>query len=202
MRFRQSLQNLLSRRGLTGGASALGGMIVGAVVGVAVQAGFESTGLLGPTVDTLLNEQQDNFEQIHTRLESLRQVSQDPDLAAQLNALSSLIEKQDQLRQQTAAELAYLGRQVADLRNRNLAEQGFAGGADFWLLPGESVSVGNREHVLGVVRLWHTAADVVLNGRKARLSVGASLDAGDCKVFFKQAVPRDDNRVGFDVACG
>ncbi len=201
MALRQTIQQLLSRKGLTSGASAIGGMIVGAVVGIAVQVGLESTGMLGPTVDTLLNEQQDNFEKIHTRLEGMKEATQDPALAHDLRELASLIKKQDELRKQTSTELAYLGSQVAELRNKNLAEQGFAGGADFWLLPGESVSVGNRDHVLGVVRLWTTAADVVLNGKKTRLSVGASVDAGDCKVFFKQAVPRDDRRVGFDVAC-
>lgn len=197
----QALRNVLNRRGLTSGASALGGMILGAVVGIAVQAGLESTGLLGPTVDTLIDAQQDNFEKIHSRLETLRQSAQDPAVAQDLQELASLIETQDELRRQASTELAYLGGQVAELRDARLAEDGFSGGADFWLLPGESVSVGNREHVMGVVRLWTTAADVVLNGKKTRLSVGASVDAGDCKVFFKQAIPRDDRRVGFDVTC-
>ena len=95
-----------------------------------------------------------------------------------------------------------LGDEVASLKDQSLDERGFAGGADFWLAVGESVNVGDKQHVLGLVRTWSTAADVVLNGEKARLSVGDLVSSGDCQVFFKQARPRDDKRVGFDVTCG
>ena len=183
-------------------AMAFGGMVVGAIVGIIVQVGVESTGMLGPSVDALLDEQEGNFQQVHSRLDELRASTDDPQLLQRLDGLARLIERQDELRQQAGAELASLGDQVATLKDQSLAERGFAGGADFWLAVGESVNVGDKKHVLGLVRVWQTAADVVFNGKKARLSVGDLVSSDDCQVFFKQARQRDDKRVGFDVTCG
>ena len=181
---------------------AFGGMVVGAIVGIIVQVGVEATGMLGPSVDALLDEQEGNFKEVHSRLDELRASTDDPELSQRLNDLARLIERQDELRQQAGAELVSLGDQVATLKDQSLAERGFAGGADFWLAVGESVNVGDKQHVLGLVRVWQTAADVVFNGKKARLSVGDLVSSDDCQVFFKQARPRDDKRVGFDVTCG
>ena len=180
---------------------ALGGMVIGAIVGIIVQVGVESTGMLGPSVEALLDEQDGNFAEVHTRLDELRASTDDPQLSQRLNELARLIERQDELRQQAGAELVSLGDQVATLKDQSLDERGFAGGADFWLAVGESVNVGDEQHVLGLVRTWKTAADVVFNGQKARLSVGDLVSSDDCQVFFKQARPRDDKRVGFDVTC-
>lgn len=187
---------------MANGASALGGMIVGAVVGIAVQIGIESTGMLGPSVDALLAEQESNFDEVNSRLDTLRESTDDPDLSRELSKLAELIEHQDDLRRQASSELAFLGGQVATLKEQNLANRGYSGGADFWLKVGESVNVGDDRHVLGVVRNWSTAVDVIMNGKKSRLSVGDSVSSEDCTVFFKQAVQRDDGRVGFDVSCG
>ncbi|MGB5257946.1 MAG: hypothetical protein WBN07_07605 [Woeseiaceae bacterium] len=68
---------------------------------------------------------------------------------------------------------------------------------------GESISVGDNRHVLGVVRMWANAADVNFNGTKSRLSVGdsASVEGLDCSVFLKQARREKDARAGFDVTC-
>lgn len=192
---------MLDRKLLRSGALALGGMVVGAVVGIAVQVGIESTGLLGPTVDALLAEQQSNFDDVNSRLDHLRAATDDPELSRELSQLAELIQRQDELRQKSNLELAFLGDQLASLKAQSLEEKGFAGGADFWLKPGESVSVGDDRHVLGLVRAWPTAGDVVLNGKKARLSVGSAIEADACTVFFK-GLKRDDGRVGFDVSCG
>lgn len=202
MAITRSIRGLLSKGHLLAGTTALGGMIVGAVVGIGVQVGFESTGMLGPSVDTLIAEQQSNFDDIHTALGTLTASADDPALGRELKALTKLIQRQDELRRQASSELQFLGEQVASLKDRNLAERGFAGGADFWLKVGESVNVGDARHVLGVVRTWATAVDVVMNGQKSRLSVGDSVSSDHCTVFFKQAVKREDGRVGFDVACG
>lgn len=196
------MKKRLTKQQLMGGATALGGMIVGAIVGIAVQVGVESTGILGPSVDELLSEQESNFGEIHTRLETLRQSASDTEVGEELRALATLIERQDELRKEASSELAYLGGQVASLKKESLAERGYAGGADFWLAAGESVNVGDERHVIGVVRTWNTAVDVVMNGKKSRLSVGDAVSTDNCTVFFKQAVKRDDGRVGFDVACG
>ena len=196
-----SLNSLFSKRNLTTGATALGGMIVGAIVGIAVQVGVEATGMLGPSVEALLDEQQGNFEEVHSRLDELRASTDDPDLSRRLNDLAELIDRQDELRQQAGSELVSLGNHVATLRDESLAEQGYAGGADFWLAIGESASIGDKRHVLGLVRIWQTAADVVFNGEKARLSVGDSVSSDDCVVFLKHARRAEDNRSGFDVSC-
>jgi chromosome segregation ATPase len=176
-------------------------MIVGAIVGIAVQLGIESTGLLGPSLDALLQEQQSNFEEVNTRLDKLKASSHDPALTEELVQLGKLIKRQDELRQQAGLELAFLGEQVATLKQQALDDQGFSAGADFWLKPGESVSVGDDQHVLGVVRKWTTAVDVILNGKKSRLSVGDALNTDACTVFFKQSLARSDGRVGFDLSC-
>jgi len=181
-------------------ALALGGMIVGAVVGIIVQVGVESTGMLGPSVEALLEEQEGNFEQVHARLDSLRASAADPELRRELTELATLIERQDELRQQAGSELVNLGNEVATLRETSLAEQGFASGADFWLKAGESASIGDKRHVIGLVGIWPTAADIVFNGEKSRLSVGSSVGGEDCIVFVKQ-VNRSEKRVGFDVSC-
>ncbi len=196
------MKRRITKQQLMGGATALGGMIVGAIVGIAVQVGIESTGLLGPSVDQLLSEQDSNFSEIHEHLDTLQQSAGDSEIGEELRALAALIERQDELRKDASAELEYLGGQVASLKDESLSERGYAGGADFWLAPGESVNVGDDRHVIGVVRTWNTAVDVVMNGKKSRLSVGDALNTDDCTVFFKQAVKRDDGRVGFDVACG
>lgn len=184
---------------------ALGGMIVGSFVGIGVQMGVESTGMLGPSVEQLLAEQESNFDEVNAHLADLRNQSSDPEVAKGLNELSSLLARQEQLQQQANAELVYLGTQVAEFKEQALAERGFAGGADLWLKNGESVSVGDARHVFGVTRIHKGVVDVNANGGKSRLSVGDTVDisaeATSCVVFFKQSAPRADGRVGFDVSC-
>ncbi len=196
----------LTKARLTAAALALGGMVIGSIVGIAVQVGVESTGMLGPSVEALIAEQESNFDEIGARIESLRGMASSPESSKALNELETLLARQGELRLQANNELAYLGGQVASLRDEALQDRGFAGGADFWLDVGESVSVGDERHVLGVVRTWGNAVDVNLNGKKSRLTVGDSIsvgkEGGDCAVFVKQARRKEDGRVGFDVSCG
>ena len=44
------------------------GMVIGAVVGVAVEFGIESTGVMGPKIDELIGNQAANFTQINAKL--------------------------------------------------------------------------------------------------------------------------------------
>jgi len=198
------MKALLSRENLQKGSLAFGGMIVGAIVGIAVQAGVESTGLLGPSVDELLEEQEANFDAMSARLEEIKAQSEDPAVRKGLGELSKLLARQNELQDQATSEINALSNQVASLRQKSLEEQGFAGGADVWLGPGESISVGDTRHVLGVVRMWATQADVIFNGTKSRMSVGdvTSIDGLDCDVFLKQGRRAEDGRAGFDVTCG
>lgn len=197
------MKALLSRNNLQKGGLAVGGMVVGALVGIVIQVGVESTGMLGPSVEVLLDEQKANFEDMTTRLEALKAESDDPAIQKSLTELGALLARQGDLQSQTNSELEYLSGQVASLEQKSLEERGFASGADVWLGAGESISVGNTSHVLGVVRMWSNAADVNFNGTKSRLSVGdvAKVDGLDCAVFLKQARREQDGRAGFDVTC-
>ncbi|HNP62806.1 MAG TPA: hypothetical protein PKH39_02670 [Woeseiaceae bacterium] len=181
---------------------ALGGMILGSFVGIGVQMGVESTGLLGPSVDALIQEQDANFKIMSARLAELQNQSSDPEVKKSLSELGQLLARQGELQSQANTELSYLGSQIAGLKQAALDEQGFAGGADFWLKTGESVSVGDRSNVFGLVRDWGNVIDVNLNGSKKRMDVGDTMQTESCTVFFKQAVKRNDGRVGFDVSCG
>ena len=110
----------------------------------------------------------------------------------------------NELQNQATSELAVLSNQVASLRQQSLAEKGFAGGADVWLGVGESITVGDTSHVVGVVRMWSNAADVNFNGTKSRMSVGdvVSVEGLDCAVFMKQGRRAEDGRAGFEGTCG
>ena len=198
------MKSLFSKGNLQKGGLALGGMIVGAIVGIVVQVGVETTGLLGPGVEELLTEQEANFDEMKSRLESLKQQADDPAMRESLAELGQLLARQGELQDRSSTDLAYLSARVADMEAQQLEERGFAGGADVWLGVGESISVGDRSHVLGVVRMWNNAADVNFNGTKSRLSVGdvASVEGLDCAVFLKQAMRQKDARAGFDVTCG
>lgn len=196
------MKSLITRERLQQGSLALGGMVVGAIVGIAIQVGVESTGILGPSVESLLEEQDANFSRLTTQLDDLRELSDDPEITKRLTALGDLLARQGELQSQSNSELAFLGNQLANLEQQSLDERGFSGGADFWLKTGESVSIGDRRNVFGMTRDWGTAVDVNLNGEKARLKVGDTVNTDQCTVFFKQAISREDGRVGFDVTCG
>lgn len=195
------MKSLLTRKNTIAGATALGGMIVGAIVGIAVQAAVDSTGILGPSVEALLEEQKANFSDIHSRLADLRNEASDPAIVQSLADLEELLVRQGELQAKASSELTYLGDQVANLRQASLKERGFAGGADFWLNTGESVAVGDRSNVLGVTRILGEVVDVNLNGQKSRLKVGDAVTTPNCTVFFRQGLRDIDGRVGFDVSC-
>jgi hypothetical protein len=188
-------------------ASAVGGMAFGGLVEMGVQTVVQSTGLLGPSVESMLAEQDANLSEIGERLAALQGASSDPEVRRNLAELRDLMERQGELANQASTELRYLGEQVSTLREQRLADTGYSGGADFWLKNGESVNVGDASQVFGVLRVWgNGAADVNLNGARQRLAVGDTVavesEANACTVFYKQATPRQDGRIGFDVTCG
>jgi hypothetical protein len=197
---------LLSKAKMKGVALALGGMIVGSIVGIGVQLGVESTGLLGPSVDSLMQEQKANFDDVNSRLASLSKSSTDPETKKSLAELASLMKRQGELSQHANAELQYLGEQVETFKAQQMAESGHAGGADFWLKGGESVNVAGEDQVFALLGARGTFADINLSGTRKRISVGdvVEVQSGDrtCSIFYKQATPRADKRVGFDLDCG
>ncbi len=183
----------------------VGGMIVGTLVGAGVQKGLQSTGLMGPGVETLIAEQQSNFTEVNGKLDALRKVSSDPAAQRALNELSAALQKQNALSQRTEQQLKLMATQMSTSKERELAEHGMSGGADFWLKVGESYNLATRDQVFALQGYGNGVAQVSLNGTVKRLAVGGVVEfmAGQraCKVFYKQATPRQDGRVGFDLDC-
>ncbi len=186
-------------------AVAVGGMVLGALVGTGVQQVLARTGVLGPGVDSLLAEQQANFAEVNTKLDTLRQLSADPEAQRALTELGALLQQQSALAAQTEQQLKLMASEVSASKDRELAESGMAGGADFWLKAGESLNLGSRDQVFALQAYARGISAVNLSGTARRLAVGDVIDfmAGEltCKVFFKQATPREDGRVGFDLDC-
>ena len=183
----------------------VGGMILGTLVGAGVQKALQSTGFMGPDVDSLIAEQQSNFAEVNGKLDALRKVSADPAAQRALSELSALLQKQNALSQQTEQHLKLMANEIATSKDRELAERGVSGGADFWLKIGESYNLKTRDQVFALQGYAGGAVQVSLNGTVKRLAVGGVIDfmAGTqaCRVFYKQATPRADGRVGFDLDC-
>ncbi|MDX1499665.1 MAG: hypothetical protein R3176_07205 [Woeseiaceae bacterium] len=179
-------------------------MVLGALVGIAVQVGVESTGVLGPSVDALLTEQDENFAELRSQLDLLRNASSDPAVRKGLGELTDLLDRQSRLSERTQGELAYLAQRIAELEQQQLAETGFTGGADVWLKRGESISVSSGR-VFSLLSARSNIADVNLDGERARMTVGDLLPVSSapsaCNIRYKQATPRADGRVGFDLDC-
>jgi len=186
-------------------AVGVGGMVLGALVGTGVQQTLMRTGLLGPGVDSLIAEQQANFSEVNTKLDSLRQLAPDPEAQRALTELGALLEQQSALAAQTEQQLKLMAGEAEAGKDRELAASGMAGGADFWLKGGESLNLGSRDQVFALQAYSRGVAAVNLSGTARRLAVGDVIEfmAGEraCKVFFKQATPREDGRVGFDLDC-
>lgn len=195
------MTTLLTPENLQKGGLAVGGMVMGALVGIAIQVGVESTGLLGPSVEALLEEQEENFYEMTAQLEVLRNKSDDPEIRTSLANFGKLLARQAELQSRSNSELNFLNEQIADLEQQSLDKRGFASGADFWLKAGESVSIGDRQNVFGMTRNRGFAVDVNLNGVSTRMKVGDTVSTDSCTIFFKQSVERADGRVGFDVSC-
>jgi hypothetical protein len=186
--------------------TALAMMVIGTLVGMAVQRAVATTGLLGPGVSALIAEQDHNFDEVKGKLDALRQSSTEPEVQRAVAELTQLLAKQNALAQASEQQLRLLVQEVSATKERELAERGMSGGADFWLKSGESFNLGARDQVFGLQSYYREAVIVNLSGTAKRLTVGDVIEftAGErsCKVFFKQATPRDDGRVGFDLDCG
>ncbi len=198
-------KSVFTKARMVAAAVGLGGMVLGSIVAIGVQKGVESTGILGPSVDALIAEQQSNFNDITARLDELKTLPVDNEVKTGLDELGKVLARQDELARQANAEIAYLNDQVAGMRQQQLAETGFSGGADFWLKSGESVTVGADRQVFGLLGARSTYADVNLSGTRQRAYIGDAIplpgDQSPCTIFYKQATPRADGRIGFDLTC-
>src|SRR5688500_8487354 len=99
---------------------AVGGMVLGALVGTGVQLVLARTGVLGPDVDSLIAEQQANFSAVNAKLDALGQLSDDPEAQRALNELRRLLEQQSSLAAQTQRQLQLMASEVSASKEREL----------------------------------------------------------------------------------
>ena len=189
---------------------AVGGMILGAVVGMVVQAAVSTTGVLGPGMEDLINEQSASFQKLEAKIDTLRTTSDPVQIKSISAELQTLLTDQQRLAQRANEELRGARAEIDRLKEQAFEASGAAGGADLWLKPGESVSVGQAGTVLSLVNYSGPTSGtrttrVVMNvaGESKTLAVGdaAQMKVGNetFKIIYKQTAPRADGRVGFDV---
>lgn len=188
----------------------LAGVVVGAVIGLAVQAGAQSTGVLGPGLDAVLDQQAQGFALLETKLESLSKA----ETIEQARSIAKDIESQAaEMRsnsQRLDDELRGARAEIERLRADTLNTTGVAAGADVWLKPGESITVGERGNTFALLGYSYSGRtndiSVNANATKQRLVVGDSVAFpvadGQYTVVFKQSEARPDGRIGFDVVKG
>jgi len=184
---------------------AIFGMVFGAVVEMFVQGAMESTGYFGPTLDSVLAQQETNFTEIQAKLAALSATKDEKERTRIQKELDSLIKSQEKISNTISEELVSSQEQIESLRKDSLETQGMAGGADVWLKSGESITVGNRQNVFSFNGLdAYYRAKVNLSGKQHVLNLGDFVEAptadGSWKVFYKQKTKGEDRyQTGFDV---
>ncbi len=186
-------------------ASALGGALLGGVVGMLVSWGWGAV-TNAASLDDVIAQQKQSFSAIEESLAKLQASSSPEELRAIAQELRSEIGTQERIATRYQAELSTADRELTQLRKQLVASQsGYAGGSEFWLSAGDSIRLAGEGNVIGLGQAWAIYADVVMGGSSHRLQVGQELpfdaDGRSCKVIFRQAVRPDDSRAGFDVAC-
>ena len=183
----------------------LGGMILGAVIGIAIEEAVASTGVLGPGLDAVIQEQQDGFSRIDAKLDELRQTTDPQRVEALTGDLVTLMARQQELAQRTREELAGAREEIERLKEQAIDAQGATTGATLWLRAGESATIGEGQNVIGVkvVEERYNRVRVNANGKDRFMTIGDTetfaLRNGAMQVILKQAKTRSDGRVGFDV---
>ena len=179
-------------------------MVIGAVVGLAVEFGVESTGVMGPKVDALLEDQAANFEQIKTKLDELSLTASTPEAQQLLGDLAKLVSQQGELTRTASSQLQLLERERVSFKKQQLTASGIATSIDFWLQTGESINVASEQQALGLTRIFSNAVTVNVTGEKKNMAVGDAVDiAGDeqaCRVILRK-IERESQRAGFDIDC-
>jgi len=183
-------------------------VVIGALIGLAVQAGVQSTGVLGPGVDTLMEKQDANFAALEAKLDQLRETD-DPARAKELAAeLDTLVAEQRSLAERAQDELRGARAELDRLKQTALETTGSAGGANLWLKPGESVTIAGKPGNVFALRSFTYRGrtddlSVNVSGTPTRMVVGGGADfpgdGGVWRVIYKLSEARADGRVGFDV---
>ena len=186
------------------------GVVVGALIGIAVQAGVESTGVLGPGLDAVLDKQAEGFALLDSKLESLSKAETIDQAKTIARDIETQVAQQRATAQRLDDELRGARAEIERLRADTLNTTGVAAGADVWLKPGESVTIGQRGNTFSLLGFTFSGRthdiSVNANATKHRLVVGDSVTFpvpdGQYTVVFKQSEARPDGRVGFDVVKG
>ncbi|MFP6816750.1 MAG: hypothetical protein VB949_13930 [Pseudomonadales bacterium] len=180
------------------------GMVIGAVIGLAVEFGIESTGVMGPKIDALLEAQAGNFEQIKTKLDELSVTASTPEAQQLLGDLAELVSQQDELTREASSQLQLLEQERISFKKQQLTASGIVTSIDFWLQTGESINVASEQQALGATRIFANAVTVNVTGEKKNMAVGDAVDiAGDeqaCRVILRK-IERESQRAGFDIDC-
>lgn len=195
------------RRLITDPFGKLGGVVVGAVIGLAVEAGVESTGVMGPGVEEILAKQADGFALIESKLESLKQAETLEQALSLAGEIETQLAQQQANSERLGEELRGARQEIDRLRAVALETSGGATGADFWLKPGESISVGSRANTFAVQAFTYSSrteyVNANVNGVRQRMGVGDIAEfetaEGTYQVVYKLTEPRADGRVGFDL---
>jgi hypothetical protein len=190
--------------------TALSFALIGIVFGCALQkfvgGALDATGLFGTTLDTVVEQQTANFQELNAKLAALSKAAPgSPEAATLQKDISTLVATQEKLADRTHVEMKSLQDEVTTLRAQALKENRTVGGADFWLLPSESVTLRDRDSVFSLAAVHYNGSliDVNLSGKITRHKPGDFLpfETSDstCKVFYKVAHKREDGRFGFDL---
>ncbi len=192
--------------------TALSFALIGVIFGCALQkfigGALDATGLFGTTLDTVVEQQTANFQELNAKLAALSKAAPgSPEAATLQKDISTLVGTQEKLANRTHTEMKTLQDEVNTLRTQALKENRTVGGADFWLLPTESVTLRDRNSVFTLAGVYYNGATIDVNfaGKVTRIKPGDSIefDSGDskCKIFYKVAQKREDGRFGFDLVC-
>ena len=196
--------SLWSRVKLVALGAAVLGMIAGSVVDRFVQGVLDKTGMFGPSLDQVVDAQKENFGAIKEKLAELT-AGNTPEVQAKLvKELNSLLAKQEELTGKTHQELRGYSQEVASLRAESLKTKGVAKGADFYLTPGESITVGTRDNVFSLLNVRKDGRSYVnLSGNLKWLKTGdfmeAPVESGVYKIYNKGATSESSSKIGFDL---
>jgi len=197
----------LFRRIIANPLGKLGAVIVGAIIGLAVETGVDSTGVLGPGLEDVLARQADGFALLDSKLDALNK-AENLDQAKTLAAdISAQVAQQQATAERLGGELRGARAEIERLRTDAIAASGAVGGAGVWLKPGESIAVGHRGNTFTFMSFSYSGStdkiEANVNGEKRRMEVGDSAEfttpEGVFRVVFKLAERRVDGRIGFDV---
>jgi len=184
------------------------GIVFGGTVEYFVGGLLDSTGWFGPTIDNIVEEQNANFADLRAKLDALGKAAPgSPEAAALQKEINALVATQEKLTGRTHEEIASLQEALEAMRAQLLAEKGSAGGADFWLLMNEGVTLREAGNVFSLIGVNSrgVSVDVNLSGTVKRLKPGDFVEFqtsdSNCKVFYKAGRAREDGRYGFDLVC-